>query len=120
MEFSPPSSSTTSSFFALTPLLCTGLQARNLDPRPFLFGFAAACNAGSAATLIGNPQNILIGQAGQIGFWSYFVDAAIPSLAGLIVRFAGLTAGRNQILICSSHRGVVGQGMAEPGLLNIT
>jgi Na+/H+ antiporter NhaD/arsenite permease-like protein len=74
--------------FAMTPLLCAGLQARNLDPRPFLFGLAAASNAGSAATLIGNPQNILIGQAGQIGFWSYFLDAAVPSLAGLVVSFA--------------------------------
>ncbi|MDW6022649.1 SLC13 family permease [Mesorhizobium sp. BAC0120] len=74
--------------FAMTPLLCAGLQARNLDPRPFLFGLAAASNAGSAATLIGNPQNILIGQAGQIGFWSYILDAAVPSLAGLVVSFA--------------------------------
>src|SRR5262245_5442586 len=74
--------------FAMTPLLCAGLQARNLDPRPFLFGLAAASNAGSAATLIGNPQNILIGQAGQLGFWSYLADAAVPSLAGLAVSFA--------------------------------
>ena len=68
--------------FAMTPLLCAGLTARNLDPRPFLFGLAAASNAGSAATLIGNPQNILIGQAGNIGFWPYFADAAVPSLVG--------------------------------------
>src|SRR5262249_9856226 len=46
--------------FAMTPLLCSGLAARQLDPRPFLFGLAAASNAGSVATLIGNPQNILI------------------------------------------------------------
>ena len=40
--------------FAMTPLLCTGLAARNLDARPFLFALAAGSNAGSAATLIGN------------------------------------------------------------------
>src|SRR5690606_13125463 len=34
--------------FAMTPLLCTGLAARKLDPRPFLLGLAAASNAGSA------------------------------------------------------------------------
>lgn len=73
--------------FAMTPLLCAGLAARNLDPRPFLFGLAAASNAGSAATLIGNPQNILIGQAGKLGFWTYFAGAVIPSLAALIVSF---------------------------------
>lgn len=73
--------------FAMTPLLCTGLHARGLDPRPFLFGLAAASNAGSAATLIGNPQNILIGQAGGLEFWPYFADAVIVSLIGLAVSF---------------------------------
>ena len=76
--------------FAMTPLLCAGLKARDLDPRPFLFGLAAASNAGSAATLIGNPQNILIGQAGAIGFWPYFADAIVPALVGLVVSFGGI------------------------------
>ena len=50
--------------FALTPLLCPGWSRRGLDPGPTSSALAAAANAGSAATLIGNPQNILIGQAG--------------------------------------------------------
>ena len=74
--------------FAMTPLLCAGLAARRLDARPFLFGLAAASNAGSAATLIGNPQNIMIGQVGNLGFWSYFGAAIVPSLLGLAVSFA--------------------------------
>lgn len=73
--------------FAITPLLCAGLAARNLDPRPFLFALAAASNAGSAATLIGNPQNILLGQAGKLGFWSYFAVAVVPAVAALIITF---------------------------------
>lgn len=73
--------------FAMTPLLCAGLSARSLDPRPFLFGLAAASNAGSAATLIGNPQNILIGQASALSFWGYFADAAIPSVAALFISY---------------------------------
>src|SRR5215510_12091402 len=73
--------------FAMTPLLCAGLAARQLDARPFLFGLAAASNAGSAATLIGNPQNILIGQVGRLGFWSYFAAAVVPSILGLAISF---------------------------------
>jgi Na+/H+ antiporter NhaD/arsenite permease-like protein len=73
--------------FAMTPLLCAGLAARRLDARPFLFGLAAASNAGSAATLIGNPQNIMIGQVGGLGFWSYFAAAIVPSLVGLAICF---------------------------------
>src|SRR5262249_52854168 len=76
--------------FAMTPLLCTGLAARKLDVRPFLFGLAAASNAGSAATLIGNPQNILIGQVGRLGFWSYSAIASVPALIGLVVTFGGI------------------------------
>jgi Na+/H+ antiporter NhaD/arsenite permease-like protein len=73
--------------FAMTPLLCAGLAARQLDARPFLFGLAAASNAGSAATLIGNPQNIMIGQVGGLGFWSYFAAAVVPSVLGLAISF---------------------------------
>ena len=73
--------------FAMTPLLCAGLAARRLDARPFLFGLAAASNAGSAATLIGNPQNIMIGQVGDLGFWSYFAAAVVPALLALVVSF---------------------------------
>lgn len=71
--------------FALTPLVCAGLAAQKLDPRPYLVGLAAAANVGSAATLIGNPQNILIGQAGGIPFWSYVEFALPPALLSLAV-----------------------------------
>jgi Na+/H+ antiporter NhaD/arsenite permease-like protein len=74
--------------FAMTPLLCSGLAARQLDPRPFLLGLAAASNAGSVATLIGNPQNILIGQAGRLGFWSYLAVAIVPAVVALVITFA--------------------------------
>lgn len=73
--------------FAMTPLLCAGLAARKLDARPFLFGLAAASNAGSVATLIGNPQNILIGQAGRLGFWTYSAIAVVPAIVSLAITF---------------------------------
>jgi Na+/H+ antiporter NhaD/arsenite permease-like protein len=78
--------------FAMTPLLCAGLYARKLDPRPFLFALAAASNVGSAATLIGNPQNILIGQVGRVSFWSYAAIAFVPTIVGLGIVFAGMAA----------------------------
>src|SRR5262249_32185384 len=73
--------------FAMTPMLCSGLAARQLDPRPFLLGLAAASNAGSVATLIGNPQNILIGQGGRLGFWSYLAAAIVPATVALVITF---------------------------------
>lgn len=66
--------------FALTPVLCTGVRAKGLDPRPFLLALAGAANAGSAATLIGNPQNILIGQAGDLDFFEFILVCAPPAI----------------------------------------
>jgi Na+/H+ antiporter NhaD/arsenite permease-like protein len=94
--------------FAMTPLLCTGLAARNLDVRPFLFGLAAASNAGSAATLIGNPQNILIGQVGRLGFWSYSAIASVPALAALVITFASIAlAWRSSLTATASDEPIV-------------
>ena len=73
--------------FALTPLLCQTLLDRGLDPRPFLLALAMSCNAGSAASLIGNPQNILIGQAGELDFWGYSLQALVPALAALLITY---------------------------------
>ena len=44
---------------AMAPVLADLCIARRLDPVPFLLGLACAANVGSAATLIGNPQNML-------------------------------------------------------------
>jgi len=74
--------------FALTPLLVHGLAARALDPRPYLLGLALASNAGSAATLVGNPQNLLIGELGQLDFLGYLAVAALPSALALLCVFA--------------------------------
>ncbi|MGH6945186.1 MAG: SLC13 family permease [Geminicoccaceae bacterium] len=69
--------------FAMTPMLCAGLVRRGLDARPFVIALAGGANAGSAATLIGNPQNILIGELGHLDFWRFLAACAPPALAGL-------------------------------------
>ncbi len=68
---------------AVTPVLVEGCLRRGLDPRPFLLGLACASNLGSAATLIGNPQNMLIGQVLHLSFAGYLVDGLPPTLLGL-------------------------------------
>jgi len=74
--------------FTMAPLLLAGARMRGLDPRPFLIALAGATNAGSAATLIGNPQNILIGQIGNLSFHTFFLTCAVPSLVSLAAVFA--------------------------------
>jgi Na+/H+ antiporter NhaD/arsenite permease-like protein len=55
---------------------------------PYLLALACAANIGSAATLIGNPQNILIGQTLRLAFGGYFVDALPVVVAGLAAAWA--------------------------------
>lgn len=81
---------------AMTPMLIEGCVRRRLDPVPFLLGLACASNIGSAATVIGNPQNILIGQRLALGFAAFLVDAGVPALLGLVAAWA---------IIARQHRG---------------
>lgn len=62
---------------AMAPLLVEGCARRGLDPVPFLLGLACAANIGSAATLMGNPQNMLIAQKLKMGFLPY-LGLALP------------------------------------------
>jgi len=73
---------------AVAPFLAEGCTRRGLDPRPYLLALACAANVGSAATLIGNPQNILIGQALGLSFGGYLAQAVVPTLLGLGVVWA--------------------------------
>jgi Na+/H+ antiporter NhaD/arsenite permease-like protein len=68
---------------AMAPLLVDACRRRGLAPVPFLLALACASNIGSAATLIGNPQNMLIGQTMRLSFDGYFLDAIVPVALGL-------------------------------------
>ncbi|MBL8862859.1 MAG: anion transporter [Planctomycetes bacterium] len=68
---------------ALAPLLVEAALRRGLAPLPYLLGLSCGSNVGSAATLIGNPQNMLIGQRLGLDFVDYLADAGLPSLLGL-------------------------------------
>ena len=69
------------------PLLIAGARSRGLDPRPLVIALAAATNAGSAATLIGNPQNIVIASLGRLEFWRFLTIGAVPAIFTLVVVF---------------------------------
>ena len=68
---------------AVSPVLIDACRGRRLDPVPFLLALACAANVGSAATLIGNPQNMLIGQVLGLSFSGYFLEAILPVALGL-------------------------------------
>lgn len=73
---------------AMAPLLVDACRRRGLAPVPYLLALACAANIGSAATLIGNPQNMLIGQTMHLSFDGYFLDAIVPVALGLVLCWA--------------------------------
>lgn len=73
---------------AMAPILIEGCARRRLDPRPFLLALACSANVGSAATLIGNPQIILIGQSLSLSFVRYLLQGGVPALLGLFATWA--------------------------------
>ena len=82
---------------AMAPVLTVACVRRGLTPVPFLLALACAANVGSAATLIGNPQNMLIGQRLHLSFGAYLLDAAVPAALGLAATWGvivALTRGR--------------------------
>jgi Na+/H+ antiporter NhaD/arsenite permease-like protein len=75
---------------AMTPVVVQLCLQRRLNPVPFLLGLACAANIGSAATLIGNPQNMLIGSVLQLPFGAYVRQALPPVVLSLGVLWAWL------------------------------
>lgn len=75
---------------AMTPILVEATLARGLSPVPYLIGLALSANIGSAATLIGNPQNMLIGQMARLSFGGYILDVWPCVAASLVIAYAGV------------------------------
>ena len=73
---------------AMAPVLIDVCLTRRLNPIPFLLALACSANVGSALTLIGNPQNMLIGERLHLSFSRYLSEAALPVVLGLCVVWA--------------------------------
>lgn len=73
-----------------TPLVLDVCAARRLRPLPFLLALATASNIGSAATITGNPQNILIGSLSGLSFARFLAALGPVALAGLALDAAAL------------------------------
>jgi Na+/H+ antiporter NhaD/arsenite permease-like protein len=77
---------------AMTPMLVEVCIRRQITPMPLLLALACASNIGSAATLIGNPQNMLIGETLRLPFAGYLLDGGPPAAIGLGITWLVLRA----------------------------
>jgi Na+/H+ antiporter NhaD/arsenite permease-like protein len=69
--------------FVFAPIVIVALLRQRLNPIPFLIALAIASNIGAGATLIGNPQNMMIGQIAHLNFGGYLLWSIVPVVFAL-------------------------------------
>ncbi|HRV80978.1 MAG TPA: SLC13 family permease, partial [Planctomycetota bacterium] len=72
---------------AFAPVVATAMLRRSLNPVPYMVALAISSNIGAAATLVGNPQDMLIGQVAGLGFGHYALWSLVPVLFALLAAF---------------------------------
>ncbi len=71
-----------------TPILLEAVVRAKLNPAPYLIALVTSANIGSAATLTGNPQNMLVGICSQMAYGKFFLLMAPIALIGLVINAA--------------------------------
>lgn len=73
-----------------TPIIVSACRELKLNPIPYLIAEAMASNVGSTATIIGNPQNMLIGVASGISFGRFFLLLLPVAVVSMVILIAVL------------------------------
>jgi len=68
-----------------TPVIIQICRSAKLNPVPYLIAEILASNIGSAMTITGNPQNILIGMQSGIPYLNFLLHLLPVSLIGMIL-----------------------------------
>jgi Na+/H+ antiporter NhaD/arsenite permease-like protein len=76
----------------LTPLVIEVTLALKRNPVPYLLAVAMAANAGSVATITGNPQNMMIGSFSGIPYARFAGTLAPAALVALALTFVLIAA----------------------------
>jgi Na+/H+ antiporter NhaD/arsenite permease-like protein len=71
----------------MTPLVLEITGSLGRRPLPYLLAVAMASNVGSAATITGNPQNMMIGGFSGIPYATFFFTLAPVAVFGVVVTF---------------------------------
>ncbi|KAK9276155.1 hypothetical protein L1049_005816 [Liquidambar formosana] len=69
----------------LTEFVLKIAKQNNIPPHPFLLALASSANIGSAATPIGNPQNLVIAIQSSISFGEFLLGILPAMILGVLV-----------------------------------
>src|SRR5437879_12516046 len=73
--------------FMFTPLVVTVVVRGRLPLLPYLLALAMSANIGSVCTLVGNPQNMIIGQLSKLPFLRFSASLVPVPAAGLAIHY---------------------------------
>src|SRR5258708_35149860 len=82
----------------LTPLMVAVIARGKLPLLPYLLALSMSANLGSVATLVGNPQNMIIGHLSRIPFVHFSASLAPVAFVGLAIEYAVLRIGFRKVL----------------------
>ena len=82
----------------LTPLVVAVMVRGRLPLVPYLLALAMSANLGSVATLVGNPQNMIIGHLSKIPFLRFSAAMVPAAVAGLLIQYLVLRIGFRNVL----------------------
>jgi Na+/H+ antiporter NhaD/arsenite permease-like protein len=76
----------------MAPLVIEVTRSLRRDPIPYLLAVAMASNVGSAATITGNPQNMIVGAVSRIPYTEFAAALAPVAVAGIVLVFVVVAA----------------------------
>jgi len=82
----------------LTPLVVAVMVRGRLPLAPYLLALAMGANLGSVATLVGNPQNMIIGHLSGIPFLRFSMSLLPVAVVGLAIEYVVLRLGFRKVL----------------------
>jgi Na+/H+ antiporter NhaD/arsenite permease-like protein len=77
----------------LTPLVVAIMVRGKLPLLPYLMALSMSANIGSVATLVGNPQNMIIGHLSGMSFLRFSASLLPVAMAGLAIQYGVLRFG---------------------------
>jgi Na+/H+ antiporter NhaD/arsenite permease-like protein len=104
----------------VAPLVLDMVDEADLPPLPYLLALAFGANAGSAATLTGNPQNMIVGSLSGLAYGQFAAACALPAAAATLTAAALLHLAFVRALPRRARLADVGPPRVDRGLLYTT
>ena len=97
--------------YTFAPITGVALLRKKINPVPFLIALTISSNIGAGATLIGNPQNMMIGQVANLDFGHYMLWSIAPVTFAMAAAYGiiWLLSRKNLLFPVSSQPGLAQQ-----------